>query len=115
MAPGQFGRYDGQLDGAGDPDHQRVGHAARVRGGHGPVDQDVGDLGVPAGGGDGQAQPGRRHHGPVGPAGAAHRTLAALSAAPVSASAVFASPVSASPLAAGSESADSGGTVRPSS
>ena len=56
VVPGQIGRDDGQLDGSGDPQHDRIVDPAGDRGGGGPFDQGVGDVGVPAGTEDGQGE-----------------------------------------------------------
>ncbi len=61
VAAGQFGRHHRQLHRPGHPDHPRVIDPALLRGGHRAVHQGVGDLGVPAGGHDGQGQPGGVH------------------------------------------------------
>ena len=47
-----------------------------------PVQQRIGDLGVPAGPRDGQGQPRRVHRGGIGPAGAAHAGAAVLAGPP---------------------------------
>jgi len=61
VAGGKLGRHDGQLDRSRHADHRRVIDPACLRRRHRAIDQGVGDLRMPAGGGDGQAEPGRIH------------------------------------------------------
>ena len=82
MPAGELSRDDRQFHGTGNAHHDRLGHPARSGRRDRPIHQLIGDLGVPAGGRDGEAEPGRVDDLAVRAPCSAHRTPAAVAAGP---------------------------------